>query len=134
MAILSGRWRRCVPALFAVLALVATVVATGVPLLHALAHEHGHHGAHAHGQEHAHQDHHAPSGHGDEHEEIHPASLHGEWLVVPRTSFDFALALISESSLQRIALVVAEAPFVPTSALHSRAPPRTAPARAPPLV
>jgi hypothetical protein len=134
MGIPSVRWQRCGRALFVVLALVANLVATGVPLLHALAHEHAHREAHAHGQEHAHQDHHAPSGHGDEHDEIHPASLHDECLVVPRAGFAFAVALIPESSPEPIALVVAEAPFVESSALHSRAPPRTTPARAPPLV
>jgi hypothetical protein len=145
MAIPNVCWRRCGRALFVVLALVANFVATGVPLLHALAHEHVHREAHAHGQEyahqdhhppsgHGHQDHHAPSGHGDEHDEIHPASLHDECLVVPRAGFDFVVALIPESSPEPTALVVAEAPFVESSALHSRAPPRTTLARAPPLV
>jgi hypothetical protein len=134
MGIPPERWRRCGRAPFVVLALVANLVATSVPLLHALAHEHGHHDAHAHGQEHAHQDHHAPSGHGDEHDEIHPAWLHDDCLVVPRTALDFAVALIPESTVQPISLAVAEAPFFTASALHSRAPPWTTPARAPPLV
>jgi hypothetical protein len=134
MGIRSLRWQRCGRTLFLVLALVANLVATGVPLLHALAHEHGHRDAHAHGQEHAHQDHHVPSGQGDEHDDIHPASLHDECLVVPRAGLDFAVALIPEASLGPPAVMVEVAPFVTTSALHSRAPPRTSPARAPPLV
>jgi hypothetical protein len=128
------RWQRFGRTLFVVLALIANLVATGVPLLHALAHEHGHRAAHVHGQEHAHQDHHVPSGLGDEHDDIHLAALHYECLVVPRAGLDFAVALIPETSLEPTAVMVEVAPFVTTSALHSRAPPRTTPARAPPLV
>jgi hypothetical protein len=130
----SVRWQRCARALFLVLALVANLFAAGVPLLHALAHEHGHREAHAHGHEDGDQDHRVPSHHGEEHGEIHPVTLHDDCLVVPRAGLDFAVALHPESGLEPIAFVVAEAPFVATSALHSRAPPRTAPARAPPLV
>jgi hypothetical protein len=117
-----------------VLALIANLFAISVPLLHALAHEHGHRDAHAHGQEHAHQDHHVPSGQGDEHDEIHPASLHEEGLVIPRAALDFPVALIPETSPESAAVKVDVAPFVTASALHSRAPPWTTPARAPPLV
>jgi hypothetical protein len=134
MGISAVRWRRHGSALFVVLALVANLYATGVPLLHALAHEHAHREAHAHGHEHAHQDHHAPSHHGENHDEIHPASLHDECLVVPRAGLDFVLAPIPESLLEPSARVRVEAPFVVSTALHSRAPPRTTPARAPPLV
>jgi hypothetical protein len=134
MGIHPVRWQRCGRALFVVLALVANLFAISVPLLHALAHEHGHRDAHAHGQEHAHQDNHVPSHDGEEHSEIHPASLHDECLVEPRAGLDLAVALIPETSLQPVALVMAEAAFVVTSALHARAPPRTTPARAPPLV
>jgi hypothetical protein len=136
MGIPSVRRCRFGRALFVLLALVANLVATGVPLLHALAHEHGHghREAHAQGHEHAHEGDHAPSRHGEEHDEIHPASLHDEWLVVPRAGLDFAAALIPGSSLEPIALLVVVAPFLAASALHSRAPPRTTPARAPPHV
>jgi hypothetical protein len=126
MEIPSVLLQRCARAIFLVLALVANLFATSVPLVHALAHEHGH--------EKSHQGHHAPSHHGEEHDDIHPASLHHECLVVPRAGLDFAVALSPESSLEPIALVVTEAPFVESSALRSRAPPRTAPARAPPLI
>jgi hypothetical protein len=134
MGIPSIPWQRCGRAFFGVLALVANLVATGVPLLHGLAHERGHQEAHAHGHEHAHQDHHAPSRHGDDHDEVHPDSFHDEWLVVPRVEVDLAVALIPDSSTEPIALTAAAVPFVVASALHSRAPPRTPPARAPPLV
>jgi hypothetical protein len=134
MGISSGRWQRHGSSLFVVLALVANLFATGVPLLHALAHEHAHREAHAYGHEHAHQDHHAPSHHGEEHDEIHPASLHDEYLVVPCAGLDIVVAPIPESLLEPTALVRVEAPVVVSSALHSRAPPRTTPARAPPLV
>jgi hypothetical protein len=134
MSIPSLRWQQCARALFVVLALIANLYAISVPLLHALAHEYGHRAPHAHGQEHAHQDPHVPSGPGDEHDEIHPASLHDECLIVPREVLDFAAALSPETSLEPTAVTVEVAPVVATSALHSRAPPRTAPARAPPLV
>jgi hypothetical protein len=117
-----------------VLSLLANLIASGVPLLHALAHEHGNEYAHTHGHEHAHPDHHAPSRGGKEHEEIHPDSLHDECLVVPRAGLDLTVALVPESSLEPIALVMTEAPSLAASALHSRAPPRASPARAPPLV
>jgi hypothetical protein len=128
----SGTWQRCGRTVFVLLALVANLVATGVPLLHALAHEHWE--AHARGHEHAGQDHHAPSCQGEEHDEIHPASLHDECLVVPRAALDFTAAPIPTSSLEPIAPLVVVAPFLAASALHSRAPPRTTPARAPPHV
>jgi len=134
MGISCVRWQRCAHALFVVLALVANLFTTSVPLLHALAHEHGHREAHAHGQDHAHQDHHVPSGQGDGHDEIHPEALHDECLVVPRAGLAFAVALIPETSLEPTAAMVDVAPFVTASTLHSRAPPRTTPARAPPLV
>jgi hypothetical protein len=134
MGIPSGRWHRCGRTLFVLLALVANLIATGVPLLHALAHEHGHREAHAHGHEHPGQDHHAPSCQGEEHDEIHPASLHDECLVVPRAGLDLTATLIPGSAFEPVTLAVTVAPFLAASALHSRAPPRTTPARAPPLV
>jgi hypothetical protein len=133
MGIPSVPWQRCGRALFVVLALVANLFATGVPLLHALAHEHAHQEGHAHGHEHGHRENHAPSGQGNEHDEIHPAALHDDCLVVPRAGLDLTVALIPESYAEPASLAVV-APFVVTSALHSRAPPRTTPARAPPLV
>ncbi len=134
MGISSECWLRCGRTLFVVLALVANLFAISVPLLHALAHEHAHEEAHAGGHDHEHARHPAPSGQDEEHDEIHPASLHDECVVVSRAGLDLAVALIPDSSIELIALVVAEAPFVTASALHSRAPPRTYPARAPPLV
>lgn len=134
MGIFSERRARYGRTLFVVLALVANLFATSVPLVHALAHEHAHEEAHTSGHEHQHSGHPSPTGHDEEHDEIHPASLHDECLVVPRAGLDFAVALIPLSSIEPVALVVAGAPFVVSSALHSRAPPRTTPARAPPLV
>jgi hypothetical protein len=134
MGMPSVRWQRHGRALFVVLALIANLFAISVPLLHALAHEYGHRDTHSHGHEHAHEDHHVRSGQGDDHDEIHPASLHDECLAVPRAGLDFAVVPIPESSLEPVVLLVAEAPFVIESALHSRAPPRTTSARAPPLV
>jgi hypothetical protein len=134
MGIPSGRWQQCARALFVVLALIANLFATGVPLLHALAHESGHQEPHDHGREHAHRDHHLPSGQGDDHDEIHPGSLHDEYLIVAGGGFDFAVASVADTSLEPSAVTVEVARWVATSALHSRAPPRTTPARAPPLV
>jgi hypothetical protein len=134
MGIPSVRSQRCGRALFTVLALVANLFATGVPLLHALAHERGHAEAHVLGHEHTHRDHHAPSHQGDEHDEIHPAGLHDECLVLPRAALDLDVALVRAVALDRLDLGVTEAPSAATSALHSRAPPRAPSARAPPLV
>jgi hypothetical protein len=134
MGITRARRQRCGSALFVVLALFASLFATAVPLVHALAHEYGHREAHAHGSEDAPEDHHAPSHYGEEHDEIHPASLHDEGLVVPRERLDRTVAPLPQPSLGPTVLLQAEAPFVASSALHSRAPPRTTPARAPPIV
>jgi hypothetical protein len=131
----SVGWQRFGRALFAVLALVANLFATGIPLLHALAHEHGHREAHAHGCERAHGgEHHAPTCHREEHDEIHPASLHDEYLVVPRAGLDLAPTLLSESFLEPALVRADTAPIPATSTLRSRAPPHTSHARAPPLV
>jgi hypothetical protein len=131
------RWQRCGRALSVVLALVANLFATGVPLLHALAHEHehAHREAHAAGHEHPHEGgHHEPSRQREEHDGIHPAALHEECLVVPRAKLDPAPALRSESLREPVSVAV-EAPASPaTVTLRSRAPPRATPARAPPLV
>jgi hypothetical protein len=135
MGLLPRRWQACGHALFVLLALVANLVATGVPLLHALAHEHGHREAHAHGHEHSHEgSHHSPSCHGEEHDEIHPASLHDECLVVPRAALDLASTLPSQSFLEPVLVRLDTAPFRTTATLRSRAPPLASPARAPPLV
>jgi hypothetical protein len=134
MGIFSERRARCGRTLFAVLALVANLFAISVPLVHALAHEHAHEEGRTGAHEHERAGHPAPSGHDEEHDEIHPTSLHDECLIVPRVGHDLAAGLVPESGNEPVALlVVAEAPFVESSALHSRAPPRTAPARAPPL-
>jgi hypothetical protein len=134
MGIPSAGWQRCGRALFVGSALFATLIATGVPLLHALAHEHAREHAHAHRYDHADPHHHTPSGSGEEHDEIHPGSLHDEGLIVPRPGLDLAVASFPESSLGTTALVVAEVPSPGSSSLHSRAPPHASPARAPPLV
>jgi hypothetical protein len=133
MVIPSGWWPRCGRALFVALALVANLFATSAPLLHVLAHEHAEREGHGHGHRHDHPgDRHAGGG-GEDHDEVHPASLHDEYLVVPRAALDFTYVLIPGFVLEPIGQDVA-APFVATSSLHSRAPPPTAPARAPPLV
>lgn len=136
MMLTSGRPHHVGRTVFVSLALLASVIAASVPLLHALAHVqgHGHGEAHAHGYEHPHGDHHSHSCPGDEHDEIHPDSLHDQRLVVPRADLDLAVVPLPEPHREPVTLTVETAPFVPESALHSRAPPRTAPARAPPLV
>jgi hypothetical protein len=130
MGLPSARWQRRGHALFVVLALLANAFASSVPLLHALAHEHAHQHGHAHGYEHAHSDH----GRGADHDEIHPGSLHDEYLTVIRAGLDLTAAPVPELHGEPVALTVAVAPFLVVSALHSRAPPRAPSARAPPLV
>jgi hypothetical protein len=134
MGLLRGRWQRCGHALFVLLALVANLFATSVPLLHHLAHDRGQREARAHAHEHPRHAHHSSACQGDDHDEIHPDALHDKFLVVPRAGLDLASALLTERFRELVAVDLELAPFRSTSALHSRAPPRDSPARAPPLV
>lgn len=113
------------------LALVANLIAAGVPLLHALAHEHGHGEV----QGHVHDlDAHAPSV-GHEHGEIHPASLHDDFVVIPRRTVDLGYALPAAPNHGPVAVEAEIAPpRVAALFVFSRAPPDTPPARAPPHV
>jgi hypothetical protein len=127
----TSRWRLLV----ACLALAANLVAAGVPVLHALAHD-----AHF-----ASVDHHADAvdDHGAElhereaghdHDRAHAASLHDECVALKRVAVDLGFiapirfALLSESETDRVV------PRRPVQRLSSRAPPPGDPARAPPLV
>ena len=112
-------------ALFASIALVANLVAAGVPVLHGWAHEvadsHHAHATEVEAVEHSHG-------------EVHPEALHADCLVVHRLAFNLALALPVQSL--RIEIFVAEASiaFRPVAPMSSRAPPSPGQARAPPLV
>jgi hypothetical protein len=111
--------------LLASLALTANLVAVGVPLLHAWAHEladsHHAHGAEVEGADHSHDD-------------VHPEALHADGLVAHRVAFDLALALpMHEPELVTI-VTRAAVRFQPVAPMSSRAPPSPGQARAPPLV
>lgn len=106
------------------LALVANLIAAGVPVLHAWAHE----GAHGHEV--------VASAQGvvdHSHDEVHPPALHDECLLTQRAPLDVALALpvspfLVEPLGRETAMVInAVAPVA------SRAPPGHDQARAPPL-
>lgn len=107
------------------LALVANLIAAGVPVLHAWAHEVGH-------------------GHGDvvtaqaavdhTHDEVHPPALHDECLLTHRGALDVATALpASHLVLEPLGALVMPGIHA-VAPVASRAPPGHHPARAPPLV
>ena len=109
---------------FAVLmALVANLVAAGVPLLHAMAHEvaEEHHPAEGTG---------AAVEHG--HDEVHPESLHDAQLLVKRHSID--LSFIVPLAVREMIAFSAPATVQhrPALRLVPRAPPTPGLARAPP--
>lgn len=106
-------------------ALVANLIAAGVPVLHAWAHEVAD-SHHAHAAEVEAVDH--------SHDEVHPRALHNDYLVVHGVAFDLALALPLPAP--ELVTFVGEAapPVHPVAPVSSRAPPSPSPARAPPLV
>lgn len=114
------------------LALVANLLAVGVPVLHAFAHERH---AHAHDR----GDHEAADSIGlandneHPHSEVHAAGLHEDMQVLPRTAVDFGAVAQPKPSTALFAVISSERSPVPEGILHSRAPPGDATARAPPL-
>jgi hypothetical protein len=122
----SPRFRR---ALTACLALAATLVAAGTPLLHAAAHA-GHEAEHAVELSSGGELHDA-SDHG--HDEVHPPALHDE-CVLQRIQQD---PVMPAHPVAAAVLAAAEPEQVigtrPIHQLPSRAPPPGDPARAPPL-
>lgn len=125
----TSRWRL----LAACFALVANLVAAGVPVLHAFAHhgageEHHHDAAHGHGAElHA-----GDAGHG--HDRAHAASLHDECVAVKRVAVNLAVLTVCRTALLVSPTAERDVPARPVQRLSSRAPPPGDPARAPPLV
>lgn len=130
---MSHSARRFLPlrSLTVCLALVANLFAVGVPLLHSAAHALADHHAHeiAAAAEHE-ASHEHPSD--DEHDEVHPSSLHDEGVLLRRIAPDVSvlppatLAVIDAAAEHR-------APASrPVASLRSRAPPPGDPARAPP--
>ena len=133
MSVHPGTFRRRL--LVACLALVANLIAAGVPVLHAFAHDAhfasaDHHsaavddqGAELHERE---ADH--------DHDQAHAASLHDECVALKRVVVDLGFlapvrfVLPGEPDMDRVV------PKRPVQRLASRAPPPGDPARAPPLV
>jgi hypothetical protein len=110
--------------LFASLALVANLIAAGLPVLHAWAHE-------------AAESHHVMmevDAVEHSHDEVHPSALHADCLVVHRIAFDLALALPMRSPEFQTFVAEASLAFHPVAPMSSRAPPSPGQARAPPLV
>jgi hypothetical protein len=109
-----------------VLALAANLVAAGVPVLHAVAHEVAE--GHRPDPEAAAL---AQIDHG--HDEVHPASLHEERAPIKRPTLDFSFVLPDEAQKPVAFAAPATTRHRPVLRVISRAPPRTDPARAPPL-
>jgi hypothetical protein len=111
--------------LIASLALVANLVATGVPVLHAWAHEvvdvHHAHAEVTEGVEHS-------------HEEVHPDALHADCLMVQRVAVDLGFALPMQPPELVNFVTEATLPVHPVPPMSSRAPPPPSQARAPPPV
>lgn len=127
-----GRGAAVVPALLALL------IATGAPVLHAFAHELADdRGAHDHGHVHGDEahEHRAASTEGEEdHEEIHPTSLHDAHLTAPPARVELvAPSLAAPRSGPILAEGQLPAPEIQLT-MRSRAPPYAPPARAPPPV
>ena len=145
----TSRWR-----LLAVcLALVANLVAAGVPVLHSLAHEAhsagwGHDVAathHQEGEHHAGREHHPPATHefaaerhaaesDHHHEQAHAPSLHDECVALKRLAVDFAFLAPVRFVLSGEPEHDGSVPRRLVQRLSSRAPPPGDPARAPPPV
>lgn len=131
MMLRGGSSHRAGRAALAMLALVANLIAAGVPVLHAWAHD-----AHAlaHEVEPAHGAAAVVPEADHPHEEVHPLALHEECLLVHRAALNLALALPA-APVQFESLHTDETPaFHPVSPVASRAPPSGDHARAPPLV
>lgn len=112
-------------ALLVSLALVANLIAAGMPVIHAWVHEFGHH-------------HHdtvwsAPAEVDHPHEEVHPLALHEECLLTHRAPLDLAVALPASGFALEIFGKADVAEFHPVQPVASRAPPGHNHARAPPL-
>ena len=106
-------------------ALVANLIAIGVPVLHGWAHggDHGHHEMVAEVGEPEHS-------HGD----VHPLSLHDDCLLIHRLALDLAPAL-PPARTEFVSFATPAAPAVhAVLPMSSRAPPAPGQARAPPLV
>ena len=120
------RPQRSARSLAVLLALVANLIAAGVPVLHALAHEaaEGHHPeSELSGLSHAE--------HG--HDEVHAEALHDERLVTNRHALDLAVVLPVDVEVPASFTSPARVTHRPALPLASRAPPATDLARAPPL-
>jgi hypothetical protein len=116
--------------LLALLALVANLIAAGVPVLHAAAHA-------VHEGEPHHEE--APLGHpaldhtDHDHDAVHPEALHDD--APPRGRSIVVFAFPAPADLPRLPITVHERRDtpIPVPRLSSRAPPPGDPARAPPL-
>lgn len=122
MKLTGGPFLRFRRVLIVSLALVANLVATGVPVLHAWTHE----------VEHAHDADPAPEPTEHSHDEAHPPQLHDDCLAVHRVSPDVSPALPATST-DFVSLAAGSVPAV-HAVVHvsSRAPPAPTRARAPP--
>lgn len=107
------------------LALVANLVATGVPVLHALAHE-------AEEAHHPSPEHPALPQVDHGHDEIHAEALHDAGVLVKRQVLDLACILPGEVETPGSFSSTARLQHRPALPLTSRAPPTTDSARAPP--
>lgn len=121
IGILVGQYGRV---LFASLALVANLIAVGVPVLHAWAHKfgHGHDVALAAAAEVDHP-----------HDEVHPLALHDDCVLVHRSVLDLAPGLPVEPADLASHVIRRDPPTDPVAPALSRAPPAPTQARAPPL-
>ena len=108
------------------LALVANLVAAGVPVLHAMAHEFAeeHHPA-PEAETLAHIE---PGDHAD-----HAASLHDERVLIKRQPIDLAFTLPAATAEPSVFTAPAAVSHRPALRVSSRAPPTADLARAPPL-
>lgn len=120
------------------LALVANLLATGAPLLHAAAHEahearggHDHHAEPAGLEEEASGAAGAAAGH--DHDEIHPASLHEDCPLQLRVPALTGIPSVSQDLPPVFATGTDVSTLPPVLPCLSRAPPPGDPARAPPL-
>jgi hypothetical protein len=130
----SLRWQLRGRTLCAVTALLANLLTAGVPLLHALAHEHAHtEGDVRHHAEEWHEGH-DPTDRGADHDEIHSRWLHEECLIAARDGLDTSFAIVPSAAPAPNGPTVELAPVRSASALHARAPPASPSARAPPSV
>lgn len=114
------------------LALAANLIATGVPVMHALAHDRDHAQVH---RQHREPHPHTPSsgGHNQDHEEIHPAVLHDDWLVLPSIGLDnwFLISVMPYHGPANVETKMAPPRDAPV--ILARAPPSVTLPRAPPF-